>query len=122
MRARRPSIDPHHLEADLERLGGALWSAVGAVAGDATLGLVRGLADDAVALREGRLAGGRRALADKIGALDDAQLEEVARALTQWCHLMNVAEEQQRIRVLRSRSEAPDGIDAAVAAMAAAGI
>jgi phosphoenolpyruvate carboxylase len=122
MRPRRPSIDPHHLEADLERLGGALWGAVDAVSGETTRALVRGLGDDAVALRDARLDGGRRAFAARVASLDDAALEEVARAYTQWLHLMNVAEEQQRIRVLRSRGEAPDGIAAAVAAMAAAGI
>jgi phosphoenolpyruvate carboxylase len=121
-RARRPSIDPHHLEGDLERLAAALWTAASAVAGEGTVEQVRGLGEDAVALREGRLPGGRRAFAARIAALDDAGLDEVARTFTQWCHLMNVAEEQQRIRVLRSRGDGPpDGLAAAVAAMADAG-
>jgi phosphoenolpyruvate carboxylase len=111
-----------HLEADLERLAASLWSAVGGIAGAATLELVRGLGDDAVRLRDGALAGGRRAFASRIAALDDAALDDVARAFTQWCHLMNVAEEQQRIRVLRTRDEPRDGIAAAVAAMAASGM
>src|SRR5688572_3588614 len=118
------SSAPQHLEGDLERLSDALWSAVAAVTGPGTLALVRGLGDDAVALREGRLSGGRRGFAQRIAALEDAGLEDAARAFTQWCHLMNVAEEQQRIRVLRARAEGPrhaDGLAAAVEAMADAG-
>jgi len=123
-RARRPSHDPHHLEADLERLWQTLINAVTAVEGERGLEQVHGIGEAAVALRDGRLPGGRRAFAERIAALEDAGLEDLARAFTQWCHLMNVAEEQQRIRVLRVRSEGPrddDGLVAAVDAMAEAG-
>ncbi len=110
------------LDDDLDRLGAALHAAVGEVSGARALALVRGLGDDAARLRDDALPGGRRAFAGRIAALPLGDLEELARAYTQWCHLMNVAEEQQRIRVLRQRGDGDDGLVAAVGAMAAAGM
>ncbi|MCB9562364.1 MAG: phosphoenolpyruvate carboxylase [Kofleriaceae bacterium] len=110
-----------NLDDDLQRVGEALRGAIAEVSGPRALELIRGLGDDAKRLRDGTLDGGRRAFANKIAALRLAELQEAARAYTHWCHLMNVAEEQQRIRVLRDRGDGPDGLVAAVGKLAAAG-
>jgi phosphoenolpyruvate carboxylase len=114
------SSDP--LREDLARLEGCLLGAVGELSGPAARAQVVSLRDDAVALRRGALPGGRDAFAARFGAMSDDELERVARAFTPWCHLMNVAEEQQRIRALRSRPEAKDGLTASIAAMHEAGM
>ncbi|MBK9036337.1 MAG: phosphoenolpyruvate carboxylase [Myxococcales bacterium] len=113
---------PTLLQADLDRLGAALTRATRELSGDALAELVHALRDDATALRAGKLAGGRAALAARIAALSLDQLEDVGQVFTHWCHLMNTAEEQQRIRVLRGRERGSDGLAAAVAAMRDAGM
>jgi phosphoenolpyruvate carboxylase len=119
-----PALDPGSLDGDLRRLIEALTSSIADLAGDEALALVLSLRDDAVALREGTLPGGRARLAERIASLDGSRLELVARAFTQWCHLLNSAEEQQRIRVLRRRDDGSlgDGLACAVAQMKAAGM
>ena len=114
--------DPALLEADLDRLGDALATAARELSGERTVELLRGLRDDAAALRRGELTGGRAALAVRIAALDVDDLEDVTRAFTHWCHLLNTAEEQQRIRALRGRDSDADGVAAAVRAMRDAGM
>jgi phosphoenolpyruvate carboxylase len=80
------------------------------------------LAAAAAALRRGELPGGRRALADRIGALGDGALEEIARAFALWCHLMNTAEERARLTALHRRGDhPPDGLAAAIDAFIDAG-
>ena len=110
------------LSADLERLAEALTRATRELSGDRTAELVDRLRTHAVALRAGALAGGRATLAAEIAALAPDDVEDVARTFTHWCHLMNTAEEQQRIRVLRGRDDAADGVAAAVTAMRDAGL
>jgi phosphoenolpyruvate carboxylase len=112
------------LREDLARLERCLLGAVRELSGPVAHDLIVSLRDDAVALREGSLAGGRDAFAARFAALGDADLARVASAFTEWCHLMNVAEEQQRIRALRGRggAAAPDGLAAAVGAMHDAGL
>jgi phosphoenolpyruvate carboxylase len=113
-----PSPDPAALARDLARLERYLTDAVGDLAGPRVVDLVSHLREDAAALRAGRLDGGRDALAARVAALDDGDLEQVVRAFTESCHLMNVAEEEQRIRALRLRElDTGDGLAAAVAAM-----
>src|SRR2546421_2050047 len=111
------------LRDDLARLERCLLGAVRELSGPAAHDLIVSLRDDAIALRAGTLAGGRDGFAARFGGLADGDLERVASAFTQWCHLMNVAEEQHRIRALRARGERPsDGLAAAVAAMHDAGM
>ncbi len=114
--------DPALLEADLARLSAAVATAAHELSGDRTVALLHGLRDDAAALRRGQLIGGRSALAARIAALDLDDLEDVSRAFTHWCHLLNTAEEQQRIRALRGRDSHGDGVAAAVRAMRDAGM
>ena len=113
--------DHAHLDADLIRLGDALADATRELTGAATVTRVRALRDDAIALRHGLLAGGRAGFAQTIAAQSLDQLEDGAQVFTHWCHLMNAAEEQERIRTLRARDDDRDGLAAGVRALAAAG-
>jgi phosphoenolpyruvate carboxylase len=114
--------DPALLETDLARLGNALGTAAEELSGERTLTLLRGLRDTAAALRNGELPGGRAALARQIADLGIDDIEDVTRAFTHWCHLINSAEEQQRIRALRARDSHVDGVAAAVRGLREAGM
>ena len=56
----------------------------------------------------------RRDFAQEIERLGEDDLEAAARAHALECHLMNTAEERERLRALRARGEQPDGVAAAV--------
>ena len=89
--------------------------AVATLSGAATEKLFVKLEDAATHLRRGDLAGGRRAFAKLIEALDEDQMEAMARANALECHLMNTAEERERLRAIRARGEFPsDGLAAAL--------
>lgn len=114
--------DPTLLDHDILRLSSALWSAVKSLGGATCLELCRRLGASAMELRGGDFAGGRRAFGEQISALTEDELEECARAYAMWCHLMNIAEERHRLRVLRERGgEAPDGLAASIDALVDAG-
>ncbi|MBS1123981.1 MAG: Phosphoenolpyruvate carboxylase, partial [Deltaproteobacteria bacterium] len=97
--------DHAQLDRDIERLSHALWSAVSTLGGGAALELCRRFGQESRELRGGDFPGGRRAFAEQVGRLTVDELEEVARAHGLWCHLMNIAEERQRLRMLRSRGD-----------------
>ena len=110
--------DPTLLDHDILRLSSALWHAVKALGGPGSLELCRRLGATAIELRGGDLAGGRRAFGEQISHLTEDELDESARAYALWCHLMNIAEERHRLRVLRERgTDAPDGLAASVDAL-----
>jgi phosphoenolpyruvate carboxylase len=110
------------LTHDLERLTSALWGAVDTVSGGRLAQLCRRLGDEAATLRRGALAGGRRAFAQAIEGLGEDELEIAARAHALDCHLMNTAEERERLRALHARAGAPaDGVIAAIDALVDAG-
>ena len=103
------------LRSDLGRVTSALLQAVGTLSGQATEHLYVQLEDAATRLRSGELPGGRGAFASLVEALDEDQLEAMARANALECHLMNTAEERQRLRALHARGEhPPDGVAAAI--------
>ncbi len=103
------------LERDITRLISALWSAVTSLGGSAALELYRRLGSAAREMRTGDFPGGRRAFAEQVSQLSERELEDVARAYALWCHLMNIAEERQRLRVLRTRGDhPPDGLAATI--------
>ncbi len=105
--------DHAQLDRDIERLSHALWSAVSTLGGGAAIELCRQFGAESRELRTGDFPGGRRAFAEQVGQLTVDELEEVARAYALWCHLMNIAEERQRLRTLRTRGDgAPDGLAA----------
>ncbi len=104
-----------HLHRDIDRLTTALGAAVTALGGLDAYGLCQRLGNAAHELRAGTLAGGRAAFAAQIAALDAEGLEVLARAYALQCHLMNIAEERERLRALRARGDHPaDGLTAAV--------
>ncbi len=118
----RPVHDHAHLDRDIARLTDTLWAAVTSLGGPAALALCRSLGTTAEELRAGDLPGGRRAFAESFTHLGDDDLEQVARAYALWCHLMNVAEERQRLRTLRARGDRPpDGLAAAIDSVIDAG-
>ena len=106
------------LAHDLARLSGALWSAVATLGTRRLAELCRRLGDEAAVLRRGELAGGRHAFAQQIAALGEDELEAAARAHALDCHLMNIAEERERLRALGATARAggtlPDGVAAAI--------
>jgi phosphoenolpyruvate carboxylase len=107
--------DLQHLRRDIARLTAALDAAVTKLGGAETQVLCRQLGLAAQELRAGTLAGGRAAFGAAIAALEQDGLEDLARAYALQCHLMNIAEERERLRALRARGEHPgDGLAAAV--------
>jgi phosphoenolpyruvate carboxylase len=120
------TVKLERLDADITLLSQTLDTVVAEIAGGPALALVQRLREDAVAMREGRLPGGREGFAQRLAALDLEQLALVARVFTLWFHLVNAAEEQHRTRVLRGRDtaeSAPEGsLAAAAAELAGAGL
>lgn len=106
------------LDGDIGLLSDTLDAVVAEIAGADALALVQRLRADALALREGRLEGGREAFAAGLAALDLDQLALVARVFTLWFHLVNAAEEQHRTRVLRQRDTSDGAPDSSLAAAA----
>jgi phosphoenolpyruvate carboxylase len=108
------------LRSELERVTQALLHAVDVLAGDSNEQLYIGLEDIATKLRRHEVP--RSELAAAIAKLDEDQLEAMARANALECHLMNTAEERERLRVLDARGGGlGDGIAAAIDELIAAG-
>jgi phosphoenolpyruvate carboxylase len=111
------------LRSDLQRVTAALLRAVNTLTGHRTEELYKRLEDEATQLRRGELNGGRRAFAGTIEQLGEDDLETMARANALECHLMNTAEERERLRALHARrGPSPDGIAAALDALVDAGM
>ncbi|HEU4733787.1 MAG TPA: phosphoenolpyruvate carboxylase [Kofleriaceae bacterium] len=105
--------DLTNLHRDIARLTSALGAAVTTLGGADTEALCRRLGAAAQELRSGTLAGGRASFRAEIARLDLDSLEDVARVFALQCHLMNIAEERERLRALRARGERPaDGLAA----------
>jgi phosphoenolpyruvate carboxylase len=117
------SGDP--LRDQVRLLGQILGETVAELHGPAALDLVEGTRRAAVALRQGSLPGGREKFAETVASRSLEELELLASAFTDFFLLINAAEEQHRIRVLRDRDRPgspPDGsIAAAAREMHAAG-
>ncbi|HUH03795.1 MAG TPA: phosphoenolpyruvate carboxylase [Kofleriaceae bacterium] len=89
------------LEADVKLLGDLMGDSVAELSGEPVLALVRQLRDEGMAVRAGQVD--RDRFAARFAAMDLGELAHVARAFTHWFHVVNAAEEQHRIRVLRRR-------------------
>ena len=108
------------LRGDLQRVTNALLTAVKTLSGGRSEELYRRLEDAATQLRAGQLP--RRSFAETIEALGEDDLETMARANALECHLMNTAEERERLRALRARGESPtDGLAATIDALIESG-
>jgi phosphoenolpyruvate carboxylase len=107
----RTQPDDAPLNANIALLTDVLDGAVAELSGPEALKRVRDLRASAIALRAGELAGGRAQFQKLISALSLEQLGDLARAFTQWFHLVNAAEEQHRIRLLRrhDKDSPPEG-------------
>jgi phosphoenolpyruvate carboxylase len=104
------------LHRDITRLTEALAAAVTQLGGDAAHAVCQRLGGAARQLRSGALT--RAAFRAQIAELGEPALEDLARAFSLHCHLMNIAEERERLRALRLRGEhPPDGLAAAVDAL-----
>lgn len=117
--------DTAPLEADIALLTTRLDATIAELSDPSVLELVRSLRDDAIALRKGSLPGERERFHERLAALSVEQLADVARAFTQWFHLVNAAEEQHRVRLLRrhDREHPPeDSIANALGAMVQSGM
>ncbi|MET0284583.1 MAG: phosphoenolpyruvate carboxylase [Polyangiales bacterium] len=103
--------DDAPLDADVAMLTKVLDSAIAELSGTETLARVRELRSAAIALRDGQLEGGRARFQKLISGLKLEEIGDLARAFTQWFHLVNAAEEQHRIRLLRrhTRELPPEG-------------
>ncbi len=111
------------LRSDLHRVTAALLGAVNTLTGTGSEELYKRLEDQATTLRRGELEGGRRTFARAIEQLNEDELEVMARANALECHLMNTAEERERVRALRARhGTAVDGIAASLDTLIAAGM
>jgi len=113
-------VESELLRGDLARLIGALWSAVATLGGGRVEAMCRRLGEMAFGLRAGEMA--RRDFAKEIESLSDDDMEAAARAHALECHLMNTAEERERLRALHARGDDPaDGAAAAIDGLIEAG-
>jgi phosphoenolpyruvate carboxylase len=108
------------LRSELERVSGALLHAVETLASEESKQLFLRLEAIATQLREGKVP--RSTLVAEIAKLDEDALEVMARANALECHLMNTAEERERLRSLKARgSTLGDGITNAIDELISAG-
>jgi phosphoenolpyruvate carboxylase len=114
-------------DSDVALLTAALDEVIVAEGGSGLLEL-RGRAVDLTRRARGGDGGAGDELAELISGLDLATLEPLVRSLTRWFQLMNLAEDNERVRRIRARTEreapAPrrGSVAAAVAELRAAGI
>ncbi len=107
------------LVEEIRRLGRLLGETLAELRGPGALERVEQTRQAAVALRQGKLPGGRDAFAAAIGALELGDLTLLAEGFTDFFHLINAAEEQHRSRALRARDGAGAPVDASLAAACA---
>ncbi len=111
------------LAREVRLLGSLLGQVIAEQAGPGVFTVVERIRRRTIALRRGDPAqvteadAERLRLADEIAGLDLAHAAEVARAFTLYFQLVNLAEERQRIRMLRTRARRARGrpIDDSVA-------
>jgi phosphoenolpyruvate carboxylase len=113
------------LARDIALLTNTLDDAVRELSGTRGLEIVRSLRDAAIQLRQGTLEGGRERFAQLVSGLSLDDLGLLARAYTQWFHLVNAAEEHHRVRLLRRHDPAHpanDSLAKAIETMKASGL
>ncbi len=111
------------LSADIKLLGNLLGTVIREQHGEDAFDLVEQVRADAKARRKGDTAA-EQSLRETIDRLDMASLRVLTKAFSNYFQLINIAEDQQRIRVLRAReAKAPlnELIESAVAQLCAEG-
>jgi phosphoenolpyruvate carboxylase len=108
------------LQRDERRLAALLDDVIGRLAGPDALALVAEIRDLARDRRAGHPQA-ERALAGLIESLDEERAGLVARAFSVYFDLVNIAEDRQRVRVLRERERArhPEPVGESIAAAVA---
>jgi phosphoenolpyruvate carboxylase len=102
------SLDPQKaLGADVRLLGNLLGQAIRRLAGDAFFDLEEEVRAAAKELRTRPSVEAARALRDRLGQLDTPALRGLTRAFSVFFDLINLAEQQARVRVLRHRDAKP---------------
>ncbi len=112
------------LSADIKLLAGLLGVVIREQHGDDAFELVEQVRNNAKGRRRGDQAA-EAALRTTIDGLDVKSLRVLTKAFSNYFQLINIAEDQQRIRVLRSREAKavlPESIDGAIANLRAAGV
>ncbi len=112
-----PVANDDLLRRDVRLLGDMLGEVIVGLAGQDSLALVEEVRTLARDRRAGR-HDAERALAARIESLDTTQAECVARAFSIYFDLVNIAEDRQRVRVLRERERerSPEPIGESLAA------
>jgi phosphoenolpyruvate carboxylase len=100
-------VDDELLRRDVRLLGDMLGSVIRELEGPEALALVEEFRTLARERRAGDRAAGL-ALDERIAALDDRQASIVARGFSVFFDLVNIAEDRQRVRVLRERERDRD--------------
>jgi phosphoenolpyruvate carboxylase len=96
------------LGADIRLLGNLLGQAIRRLAGDAAFDLEEDVRAAAKELRTNPSPQSARQLRDRIAGLDLPALRGLIRAFSVFFDLINLAEQQARVRALRQRAEKPD--------------
>ena len=105
------------LRRDVRMLTTMLGEAIGESGGPELLGDVEALRRATITLRGRPSTARRRGVIEIVGALDGKRAEQVIRAFTCYFQLVNLAEERERIRLLRERSHGPRALEGSVAAL-----
>lgn len=104
------------LLADVHLLTRLLDEAIEERSGAGAIAIVDALRRVAPELRSHGGGSAREAFSDRMAALSGHELADVAHVLTQELQLMNVAEEQHRVRVLRNRDRGASPLTESIAA------
>lgn len=96
------------LGADIRLLGNLLGVAIRRLAGDAAFDLEEEVRAAAKGLRANPSPDAARALRDRLGTLDLPALRGLIRAFSVFFDLINLAEQQARVRALKHRAAKPD--------------
>ena len=113
---------PEPMRRDVRLLGDILGEVIRGSAGPELLADVERLRRAVIQARLGDLAPGDPAgdkIAELVGSWSLDQAEQVARAFTVYFHLANLAEEHQRIRILRERDSGQEPVRESLAAAVA---
>ncbi|WP_020473404.1 phosphoenolpyruvate carboxylase [Zavarzinella formosa] len=103
------TFDPQKaLGSDIRLLGNLLGEAIRLLAGDAAFDLEEEVRAAAKELRVNPSPEAARGLRDRLGSLDLPALRGLIRAFSVFFDLINLAEQQARVRALRHRAEKPD--------------